>query len=610
MEFTGERAIPGQTDPDLMNEHWARYAFAEALVGSKRVLDAGCGVGYGAARLAEVAAEVVALDQARDPLTAGDKQYSHPRLRFVQGDCTRFPFADSSLDAVVAFEVIEHLDEWKALIEESRRVLVPAGQFIVSTPNRLYYGEAREDPNPFHVHEFTHDEFREELGRCFPHVMLFLENHADALVFAGEQFQGIRARLETADQAPDEAHFFLAVCSQRPLHGSQAFVYLPSSANLLREREKHIGLLQGEVNKRDEWLAAARVELDKFDAVQESAKRTIAQLEQENADKGNWAQRLDGELAGVRAERERCIQLLEDSEKRVTERTDWAQRLDGELAGVRAERERCIQLLEDSEKRVTERTDWAQRLDGELAGVRAERERCIQLLEDSEKRVTERTDWAQRLDGELAGVRAERERCIQLLEDSEKRVTERTDWAQRLDGELAGVRAERERCIQLLEDSEKRVTERTDCSTASWRVSAPSGRDASARRFREAGDRAHRLGAAARWRVGGCPRRAGEMHPIARRFREAGDRAHRCPRRAGEMHPIARRFREAGDRAHRLGAAARWRVGGTVTRRAERERCIQLQAARRFREAGDPLRAPTGRSGSMASWMRYDRSWP
>ena len=441
MEFTGERAIPGQTDPDLMNEHWARYAFAEALVGSKRVLDAGCGVGYGAARLAEVAAEVVALDQARDPLTAGGKQYSHPRLRFVQGDCTRFPFADSSLDAVVAFEVIEHLDEWKALIEESRRVLVPAGQFIVSTPNRLYYGEAREDPNPFHVHEFTHDEFREELGRCFPHVMLFLENHADALVFASE-FQGIRAHLETADQAPDEAHFFLAVCSQRPLHGSQAFVYLPSSANLLREREKHIGLLQGEVNKRDEWLAAARVELDKFDAVQESAKRTIAQLEQENADKENWAQQLDGELAGVRAEREKCIQLLEDSDERVTERTDWAQRLDGELAGVRAEREKCIQLLEDSEKRVTERTDWAQQLDGELAGVRAEREKCIQLLEDSDERVTERTDWAQRLDGELAGVRAERGKCIQLLEDSEKRVTERTDWAQQLDGELDEVRQE------------------------------------------------------------------------------------------------------------------------------------------------------------------------
>ena len=112
---------------------------------------------------------------------------------------------------------------------------------------------------------------------------------------------------------------------------------MPSSANLLREREKHIGLLQGEVNKRDEWLAAAGVELDKFDAVQESAKRTIAQLEEENADKENWARQLDGELAGVRAEREKCIQLLDDAEKRVIERTDWARRLDGELDEARQE---------------------------------------------------------------------------------------------------------------------------------------------------------------------------------------------------------------------------------------------------------------------------------
>ena len=28
-EFTGERVIPGQVNPDLMNEHLARYAFAD-----------------------------------------------------------------------------------------------------------------------------------------------------------------------------------------------------------------------------------------------------------------------------------------------------------------------------------------------------------------------------------------------------------------------------------------------------------------------------------------------------------------------------------------------------------------------------------------------------
>ena len=39
MEFTGERVIPGKTDPDLLNEHVGRYRFAEALVGGRVVLD-------------------------------------------------------------------------------------------------------------------------------------------------------------------------------------------------------------------------------------------------------------------------------------------------------------------------------------------------------------------------------------------------------------------------------------------------------------------------------------------------------------------------------------------------------------------------------------------
>ena len=58
-----------------------------------------------------------------------------------------------------------------------------------------------------------------------------------------------------------------------------------------------------------------------------------------------------------------------------------------------------------------------------------------------------------------------------MLADAEQHVIERTDWARQLDGELAGVRAEREKCIQLLADA--------GSSMASWRVSAPSGRNAS-----------------------------------------------------------------------------------------------------------------------------------
>ncbi len=55
-EFTGERVIPGQVNDDLWAEHISRYAFAARFAAGKRVLDIGCGTGYGTAELAQHAA--------------------------------------------------------------------------------------------------------------------------------------------------------------------------------------------------------------------------------------------------------------------------------------------------------------------------------------------------------------------------------------------------------------------------------------------------------------------------------------------------------------------------------------------------------------------------
>ncbi len=62
-EFTGERVIPGEVDIDLWNEHVARYAFACQNAPGRRVLDMGCGAGYGSAMLLNSgASSVTSLD--------------------------------------------------------------------------------------------------------------------------------------------------------------------------------------------------------------------------------------------------------------------------------------------------------------------------------------------------------------------------------------------------------------------------------------------------------------------------------------------------------------------------------------------------------------------
>src|ERR1035437_1514286 len=97
-EFTGERVIPGEVDVDLLNEHMARYTFAARLSRGKRVLDAGCGAGYGSAELALAAESVIGVDVAAEAVEFAREHYQRPNLEFAQGSCTALPYGDSCFD--------------------------------------------------------------------------------------------------------------------------------------------------------------------------------------------------------------------------------------------------------------------------------------------------------------------------------------------------------------------------------------------------------------------------------------------------------------------------------------------------------------------------------
>ena len=395
-EFTGERVIPGQVDQDLWNEHLARYAFAARLARGKRVLDIGCGAGYGAAELARYAHRVTALDVAESALAYAREHFPLPNLQFVRGSCAALPLAAESFQLVTAFEVIEHVSDWAAALAEARRVLHPSGQFAVSTPNRLYYAESRRlsGPNPYHEHEFDFEEFRAELARFFPHVRFFLQNHTQAVAFRPLDPTGAtECRIEDRAAGPGESHFFVAVCALSPQLGSPTFLYVPSAANVLRERELHIQRLEGELRTKDQWLEEAR--RDKQEVV-EMFRQQTAELEARN----RWAEELDRGLKDAYAriaalQEELALQQdaanamaagyeakLAELEADLAAKARWAieteQRLSGELAARAAELAakceelaRCVELLDQAEKTVEERTNWALRLDGEVRELQA-----------------------------------------------------------------------------------------------------------------------------------------------------------------------------------------------------------------------------------------------
>jgi ubiquinone/menaquinone biosynthesis C-methylase UbiE len=366
VEFTGERVVPGQVNDDLWSEHLARYAFARLYAAGKQVLDAGCGTGYGSSELASAAASVTGFDVAPEALEYARAHFNAPR--FLRAGCDGMPFAASSFDLIVAFEVIEHLQDYGAFLEECARVLKQEGLLIVSSPNRSYYAETRAEtgPNPYHQHEFEAEEFVGELEKHFGNVRLLLQNRVESFAFHAENGSPpAEVRIDRGGKASD-AHFLIGLCSSGPLPERRSFVYLPNAANMLRERERHIHLLE-------EWLTKTQQERDALLTLHaalkqdlENSNRWAASLGAELDTAGQRILSLQNELETMAAGYETKVRALED-ENRV--KTEWAleteARYTKELEAKSAELAECVRLLEAAEQTVVERTLWAQRNEAE-----------------------------------------------------------------------------------------------------------------------------------------------------------------------------------------------------------------------------------------------------
>ena len=382
VEFTGERLVPGQVDQDLFNEHISRYAFASRLARNKRVLDIACGMGYGSAALAKAAASVVGIDISEAAVAAADQLYRAPNLRFLAAPAQQIPFADHSFDLIVAFEVIEHLSDWPALLMEARRLLSSGGQFIVSTPNINYYAETRKaaGPNPYHVHEFEFQEFRVELTAVFPSVTLFLQNHVEVISFQPATGSSILSAENAPDRVtaePEDSHFFVAVCALTHQTGAPQYLYLPTATNVLREREHHIAKLEGELAQKDSWLEELKAK--------HAGLHSLHQVQTEELFTATrWALSLETDL---KAAQQRVAVLQEELEQQQTAAAATVAGYEGKIAALELE--------------LAERTDRAlqlqRQLEAELAAKVKELGECVELLHQAETTMEERTAWAQEL---------------------------------------------------------------------------------------------------------------------------------------------------------------------------------------------------------------------
>ncbi|MDF0725755.1 class I SAM-dependent methyltransferase [Cytobacillus sp. S13-E01] len=103
----------------------------EFIQAGTKILDAGCGDGYGSYKLDKEGFSVIGADLSREMIDKAKNRKGAAHVQFVQADLTDLPFDKDSFPAVMAINSIEWTAQPLTALNEIKRIMKPNGIFCV-----------------------------------------------------------------------------------------------------------------------------------------------------------------------------------------------------------------------------------------------------------------------------------------------------------------------------------------------------------------------------------------------------------------------------------------------------------------------------------------------
>ena len=116
--------------------------FSKKSLSNFDILDLGCGGGLVCEPLARLGANITGIDFVKQNIIAAKKhaKKSNTNIEYLHQDINNLKFK-KKYDAVLILEVLEHIEDWKKIIINVKKLLKPGGKIIISTINRNFFSK-------------------------------------------------------------------------------------------------------------------------------------------------------------------------------------------------------------------------------------------------------------------------------------------------------------------------------------------------------------------------------------------------------------------------------------------------------------------------------------
>ncbi len=117
-----------------------RFLSTIDLAGGSICLDAACGIGNNMQTLSKYFSKIISFDKSDKAIRFAKKLYiNESKVQFTVGQLESISFPDNFFNCTICTEALEHVDDYKVVIQEIYRVTKSGGYVILSFQNHFNF---------------------------------------------------------------------------------------------------------------------------------------------------------------------------------------------------------------------------------------------------------------------------------------------------------------------------------------------------------------------------------------------------------------------------------------------------------------------------------------